>query len=49
MIMMIVKQKDYIFNDRLARVWGTYCEYQLNYDYILVFKDGLREGEECIE
>lgn len=48
-IMMIVKQKDYTFNDRLTRVWGTYCEYQLNYDYILVFKDGLREGEECIE
>ena len=48
-IMMIIKQKDYTFNERLARVWGTYCEYQLNYDYILVFKDGLRDSDECIE
>ena len=47
--MMIVKQKEYDFNDRLTRVWGTYCEYLINYEYILVFKDGLREGEECIE
>ena len=26
-IMMIIKQKDYSFSDRLTRVWGTYCEY----------------------
>ena len=48
-IMMIVKLQEYDFNERLTRCWGTYCEYQLNYEYILVFKDGLREGEECIE
>ena len=46
---MIIKQRDYIFNEKLAQVWGTYCEYKINQDYLVVFKDGLREGQECTE
>ena len=47
--MMIVELKKYDFNKRLTEVWGTYCEYQINYDYILVFKDGNRKDETCKE
>ena len=30
-------------------MWGTYAEYKINNEFILVFKDGLREGDEPIE
>ena len=48
-IVMIIKQQDYKFNEKLTQAWGTYCEYLINQDYIVVFKDGLRDGQECIE
>ena len=48
-IVVILKTKDYVYDQRFLEVWGFYGEYILNSEYILVYKDGLREGEEPIE
>ena len=45
-IMTLVREDDYAYHERLNQVWGSYAEYKINSEYILVFKDGLREGEE---
>ena len=48
-IVVILKTNDYVHDQRFLEVWGSYGEYILNNEYVLVFKDGLREGEEPIE
>ena len=48
-IIVILRSTDYVYDERLLEMWGSYAEYQINNEYILVFKDGLREGDEPIE
>ena len=45
----ILRIQDYVHHDRLNEVWGSYAEYQISHDFVLIFKDGLREGEQPIE
>ena len=42
---LIIQQKDFAYHSLFNEVWGSYAEYQINHDCIMVFKDGLREGE----
>ena len=53
---LIIRNCDFEFNKIFNEAWGSYAEYQINHDCIMVFKDGIREGEgpikqleECIE
>ena len=43
---LIIRSCDFEFNKIFNEAWGSYAEYQINHDCIMVFKDGLREGEE---
>ena len=45
----ILRIRDYVHHGRLNEVWGSYAEYQISRDFLLVFKDGIREGQEQIE
>ena len=45
-MILIIRGSDFEYNKLFNEAWGSYAEYQINHDCIMVFKDGLREGEE---
>ena len=55
-MILIIREDEFCFNNIYKEAWGSYAEYQINHDCIMVFKDGIREGEgpkkqleECLE
>ena len=43
-MIMIIREDEFCFNNVFKEAWGSYAEYQINHDCIMVFKDGLRDG-----
>ena len=45
-MILIIRVDEFCFNNIYKEAWGSYAEYQINHDCIMVFKDGLRDGKE---